>query len=215
MLYDGTPADMTNPSEISSAHRRAPTWWLAGAGALTLALSAWVGACATAETVSFSDGDCVAGGCQQATTSSSSSGSSTSTSSSSSSGMCNVDPNCAVKWATDIYAGILDTPAASCTTTGLCHGDGKGGLTLEAAKPHEAYLALTAYTLLAQPGPAKKYIVPCDAMGSGMLCNMKTDTGTTNPFGDCGSEMPLVGTNLTMDQLNTIADWIACGAPEN
>ncbi|MFT3773212.1 MAG: hypothetical protein QM820_48150 [Minicystis sp.] len=185
------------------------------AAGLALGVSAWAAACSTIETVAFSDGDCVAGGCEQGTPTSSSS----TAASSSTGGMCTVNQNCSVKWATEIFAGMLDTPSAACTQTGVCHGSGKGGITLEAAKPHDAYLALTGYTLLDQPGPAKKYIVPCDQAGSGMLCNMKVDDAdggaATNPFGACGSTMPLLGTNLTMDQLTKIADWIACGAPEN
>lgn len=204
MLYDGTPADMRSPRENKRAHRGAYV-------AAALALSVIAGACASAETIAFSDGECVAGGCQQGSTTSSTS----STTSSSTGGVCTVNMDCAVKWGTDVFAGILDTPAAGCTKTSGCHGSGQGGVTIEAGKPHEAYLALAAYTLLAQPGPAQPYIVPCDAAGSGMLCNMKQDSGTTNPYGACGSLMPLLGTNLTMDQLNTIADWIACGAPEN
>jgi hypothetical protein len=124
-------------------------------------------------------------------------------------------PQCNVSWATDIFAGMLDTTTAACTATGLCHGSGKGNLQLTAGSPHAAYMTLTAFTLAASPGPAKKLIVPCDKDNSGLLCNMKTDPGVTNPFGQCGSGMPVVGTNLTVDQINTIADWIACGAPEN
>ncbi|APR76469.1 Hypothetical protein A7982_01816 [Minicystis rosea] len=119
-----------------------------------------------------------------------------------------------MSWEADIFTGIIAAQASGCTTTGLCHGDGKGGITLEAGKPHDAYEAIKAYTLLATPGPVKPLIVPCDKGASGMLCNLQVDTGT-NPYGECGSLMPLVGTNLTMDQLNQIADWIECGAPEN
>jgi len=46
---------------------------------------------------------------------------------------------------------ILDGPAG-CTATGLCHGSSKGGITLETGKAHDAYLALKAYTLSANPG---------------------------------------------------------------
>lgn len=129
--------------------------------------------------------------------------------------MCTVDPSCAVKWA-DIFTNIIDNANTGCTSTsGLCHGTGKGGITLEPGKPHEAYLAVTAYTTIDMPGPVKKYIIPCDPAGSAMLCNMKPEAGMTNPFGMCGSTMPLVGTSLTMAQLQQIADWIECGAPEN
>lgn len=179
------------------------------APALVLALGAWAAACASLETIAFSDGDCVAGGCGAA------SGTSSSSSSSSSSGVCVVDDTCAVKWGTDIFAGMIDVQATGCTLTGLCHGSGKGGITIEPGKPHEAYLAFMAYSLVDMPGPVKKYVVACDPGGSGILCNSKTDTGVTNPFGTCGSLMPKLGQNLTTDQIDKIADWIACGAPEN
>ena len=201
---------MTSSPENSSARRSISARTLTAA-ALALGFSAWAAACSSLETVAFSDGDCVAGGCAQATTSASSSSSSTS------GGSCTVNTNCAVSWSTDIFAGIIEAQASGCTTTGVCHGDGKGGITLEAGKAHEAYEALKAYTLLALPGPVKPLIVPCDKAASGMLCNVKVDSGDpgTNPYGECGSLMPLLGTNLTMAQLNQIADWIACGAPEN
>lgn len=210
MLYDGTPADMTSPPENRSARRqhRARPFTVA---ALALGIAAWIGACSTVETQNFSDGDCVAGGCQQASGSSSSGASS----SSSSSGQCTVDQSCAVKWSTDIFANILDTQAAGCTAASLCHGDGKGNLTLTPGDAHGAYVALAAWTMAKDPQMGKAYIAPCDPTGSGMLCNMKAESGSTNAYGECGSLMPLVGTSLTMDQLNTIADWIACGAPEN
>jgi hypothetical protein len=180
-------------------------------GALVLgALSiAWPVACSTTETVALSDGDCVAGGCANISGASSAGA----TTSSSSGGACTVNQACATSWATDVFAGILDKPNG-CTSAGLCHGNNGGNVTIAPGDAHAAYVTLTAYTLLAQPGPAKKFIVPCDKDDSGMLCNMKED-GSTNPFGQCGSGMPLTGTDLTIDQLNTIADWIACGAPEN
>jgi hypothetical protein len=186
-------------------------------GALALGVAAWAGACSTTETINFSDGhenDCVAGGCAQGTSSSSST---SSASSASSSGMCVVNQSCAVKWGADVFTGIFETDSAGCTKTGLCHGDGKGNLTLETGKPHEAYVALAAWDIVKAPQIGKKLIVPCDTAGSGMLCNLKVDDGdggTTNSYGECGVAMPALG-SLTPDQLTKIADWIACGAPEN
>lgn len=191
------------------------------AAVLLAGVAGWVGACSTVETVSFGDGDCVGAACQQAGATSSSSSSagggtsSTGSTTSTTTTMCTVDPNCSVKWGANIFAGIIDTTETGCTATSVCHGSGKGGITIESGKPHEAYLAFTSYTLLDQPGPAKSYIVPCDKDASGILCNAKPESGMTNPYGACGSLMPLLGTNLTMAQLNMIADWIACGAPEN
>lgn len=122
-------------------------------------------------------------------------------------------------WIADVWP-LLDAPTgANCTGTGTglssCHGDGKGGVLLQAGKPTEALVELMG-TTLAPPAPAKKYIVPGDPAASGFVCNLSVtaDGGAAvNPYGECGSLMPLTAPmNLTVDQLNTIADWIACGA---
>jgi hypothetical protein len=184
---------------------------LAHKAALIVALgtAAWAASCASAETINFSNGECVAGGCAQT-------GGTTSTTSSSTGGPCMVNPACSVSFATDVFAGILDGPAG-CTATGLCHGDGKGNILLETGKPHDAWQQLTGYTLLATPGPVKPYIVPCDPAASGFTCNMAIDPsdGGTNPYGTCGSPMPNGKNKLTPEQLNTIVEWIQCGAPDN
>ncbi len=159
----------------------------------------------------FSDGACVAGGCAQSTTAASSS-----TAASSAGGTCAVDAGCAVSWSTDIFTAILDGPAG-CTSM-LCHGSGKGGITMPSGMPQSAYTALTGYTLLATPGPAKAYIVPCNPDESGFPCNVEVDPEAgANPFGTCGAGMPFggVGTLLTVDQVNQIGAWIQCGAPDN
>jgi hypothetical protein len=180
---------------------------LAACAVVLLCVAGWAAACSTQESPSESHGDCVAGGCQQGSGSSSAS---------STSGACTPDPGCAVKWGTDIFTGILDGPAG-CTTM-ACHGTGKGGITLASGQSAAAYTALTGYTLLASPGPAKPYIVPCDPAGSGFPCNMAVaaDAGA-NPSGTCGTLMPFgAGTTpLTLDQVTKIGDWIKCGAPEN
>lgn len=163
-----------------------------------------LGACATAESIEQSSGDCVALGCQRA-----------SETSTFTTVPCVVDHACKISWRTDIFEGILDQPASGCTAVGQCHGDGHGGLTLVSGRPHDAYAALAGYVLLPTPGPVKKYLSPCDPAGSGLLCNNKLAGGETNPYGQCGALMPLTGTNLTMAQLKKMADWIACGAPEN
>ena len=176
-------------------------------------LAVWSVACSTIEPIAFSNGECVAGGCVQ-------SGATSSGASSSSSGaMICQDAGCTVSWATDIYAGIFGSNIG-CANATLCHGSpaSKGGLTLDPAMASAAYTTLSGYTLLATPGPAKPYIVPCDT-GSGILCNMVVDDGdggTSNPFGTCGSPMPKGGVHkLTVAQLNTIAKWIQCGALNN
>lgn len=176
--------------------------------AAALGAASWA-ACATAESPAFSHADCVAGGCQP-------SGGSSSSSTSSSSGVCNPDPGCTVSWGTDIFTKIIDGPPG-CTSMS-CHGSGKGGLTLASGQSKDAYDALTGYTLASSPGPAKKYIVPCDPKGSGFTCNMalSADAGA-NPFGTCGITMPFGAgvAGLTPEQLTQIGDWIQCGAPDN
>lgn len=71
--------------------------------------------------------------------------------------------------------------------------------------------------------PLSPYIVPCDTAGSKMLCNMKMGSGTgLNAYGDCGLRMPKVSAQdmvadeyISQTDLNTIAEWIKCGAPDN
>jgi hypothetical protein len=171
-------------------------------------LGGWAVACSSIESMSFSDGTCVGSGCEQTTAAGSGS---------SSSGTCAVDAGCAVSWKTDIFAGMLDVSTGANCTGALCHGGGIGNLTLSPGMPAAAYTAVTTFSLVG----GQAYIVPCDKAGSGMLCNMKTDADAgadagTNPFGTCGSQMPLSGaTDLTPDQIDKIATWIACGAPNN
>lgn len=184
------------------ATRRRGPWGFVVAG---LAVAVWAAACATAENPNLSAGDCVAGGCQQA-----------GASSSSSSGVaCTPNPSCSVSFASDIFADILDGPPGC--TTAACHGGGMGGITLTSGQPAAAYTTLMGYTLLSTPGPAKKYVVPCDPGASGFPCNMSLGDGGPNPDGTCGFLMPFGAstTALTADQLTKIGEWITCGAPDN
>jgi hypothetical protein len=164
-------------------------------------------ACATAEAPTFSAGECVAGGCQHTGTTTTTTAATTA---------CNPDPGCTVHWATDIFTGILDGPAG-CTSS-ACHGSGKGGITLVSGQSTDAYNALLGYTLLSVPGPAKKYIVPCDPAASGFPCNMVLAAdGGADPYPPCGFSMPFGAgaAALTLDQLTKIGTWITCGAPDN
>jgi hypothetical protein len=180
---------------------------LLGLGAIAIAV-----ACSTVEPVTFADGgDCVAGGCQN----------NGATTTSSSGGNCAVDPSCAVSFKTDLFEGIFDGPAG-CTETTVCHGasSAPGGVSMETGKAAAALTSLKAAKIPAIPGPAGPYIVGCDQTHSGILCNMAVDVdaGATNPFGTCGHPMPITlagGMKLTSDQLQKIADWITCGAPDN
>jgi hypothetical protein len=171
--------------------------------------------CSTEESLRVGDQDCVAGGCYD-----NDGGTVDTTSSSSSGGMaCAVDAGCGVSFQTDIYGGILEGPSG-CTGTMGCHGGDPppSGPVLAQGHAHDAYVALTGYTLDDKPGPVKPYIVPCDAAASGFLCNMTLENGAENPFGKCGALMPLAlggQAKITATQLDQIAEWIACGAPEN
>jgi len=132
-------------------------------------------------------------------------------------GACNVDPACKVKFGKDIYTPIIDK-SAGCTGMALCHGgeDPQGDMILKPGDAHGAYMEFLNYQLKKTPGPAGAYIVPCDKKNSRLLCNTALSDGT-NPYGPCGTLMPLgtQATKLTKMQLDTIAEWIACGAPEN
>lgn len=170
-----------------------------GAAALVAAVVAFP-SCATEESVRFGEPD---GG----------SGSPGVTSG----GVCNVDPMCKVSFKNDIYKPIIDG-SAGCTGAALCHGGDtpQGDMIL---KPDDAPGALSEflnYQLKKAPGPAGAYVVPCDKAGSRLLCNTAIDSGK-NPYGDCGTAMPFgsAATKLTTKQLDTLAEWIACGAPDN
>ena len=67
------------------------------------------------------------------------------------------------------------------------------------------------------PGPGGAYITPCDAMSSKILCNT-VDFGWRQPvrgLRDADAVRHVGATKLTKKQLDTLAEWIACGAPEN
>ena len=132
-------------------------------------------------------------------------------------GACVADPMCKVSFKTDIFKAIIDG-SAGCTAAALCHGGDtpQGDMIL---KPGDAAGALSEflnYQLKKAPGPAGPYVVPCNKAGSSLLCNTAIDSGK-NPYGDCGTAMPFgsAATKLTTQQLDTLAEWIACGAPDN
>lgn len=206
---------MAPPRPRARAKRSRSRWYAAAAAAFAGGTLLFAFSCATQESHDFSNGVCVAGGCEELAAG-------VSGSASSSSGICVVDAGCPVSFATDIYAGLLDTSLAKCTNAS-CHGNdagGMGGVTLLPGDPLDAYNALTAATLRAG---TDQYVVPCDPMGSGMLCSMAVSSGN-NPFGSCGNTMPTTlglpadagtPTDLTPSDLQTIATWIQCGAPNN
>jgi hypothetical protein len=125
--------------------------------------------------------------------------------------MCDVDPACAVSFKDDIFP-VLDTTSKCATTTAKCHGEGIGNLTLvegDAASYYKGFKECTVKN-------AGDCIVPCDPDSSKLLCNFKVSAGT-NKYGKCGKlTMPIkVADAPTEAQLQAIADWITCGAPDN
>ena len=132
-------------------------------------------------------------------------------------GACVVDPMCKVSFKTDIFAAIIDGPAG-CTGAKLCHGGDtpQGDMVLKPGDSHATYVEFINYTLKSKPGPGGAYIAPCDKVGSHILCNTAI-SDADNPYGVCGTVMPFGGaaTKLTKKQLDTLAEWIVCGAPEN
>jgi hypothetical protein len=132
-------------------------------------------------------------------------------------GVCTVDPMCKVSFKTAIFDAIIDGPAG-CTGAALCHGGDtpQGDMILKPGDAHGAYVEFTNYELKKTPGPGGSYVTPCDPANSKMLCNTSI-SDADNPYGVCGTLMPFGtgSTKLTKKQLDTLAEWIACGAPEN
>lgn len=162
--------------------------------AAILAILTLCAACATEEPIRFSDGGCVAGGCQ-------------SVGASMSAGSCTPNPSCAVSFKTDIFQNILDGPAGC--TGAMCHASSmpNGNLALDTGMPDAAYTQIINYVL-----KGGTYVVPCSPQASKMLCNLAV--AGTNPYPPCGISMP-VGKQLTQAQFDQISEWIACGAPAN
>jgi hypothetical protein len=171
----------------------------AGAAALAVAALA-VPSCATEESVRFGEPDGGSGSPGETT-----------------GGVCDVNPMCKVSFANDIFKPIIDG-SAGCTGAALCHGGDtpQGDMILKPGDAHGAYTEIVNYQLKKSPGPAGSYVEPCDKKSSRLLCNSAVD-GAENPYGHCGTAMPFGSgaTKLTSKQLETIAEWIVCGAPEN
>jgi hypothetical protein len=180
------------------AARAAATTVLVG----LIALSASIASCASEESIKF--------GLPDAGTAQPSGGATTG-------GACTVNAACKVSFKKDIFTPIVDGPAG-CTGTKLCHGGDTpmGDMILVPGDAHAAYVEFVNYTLKAKPGPGGAYLSPCDPMHSQILCNTAISDGD-NPYGSCGTVMPFgsAATKLTKKQLDTLAEWITCGAPEN
>ena len=184
------------------------------------ALVLFGGGCETAEQVEFGDPARVAGGFNDIPTDPAAD--------------CVVNNACSVSWSNRIYAGILDAPLASSEPTGACgapacHDSGAGGLVFQSGNSADAFFRLTTFGLPSPPTePPRPYVVPCHPELSHIMCNLLFEDGVVNPHvgdgqaltGGCGSVMPkpdedVVTEPLNQEQLDDIAEWIACGAPQN
>lgn len=124
-----------------------------------------------------------------------------------------------VKWSTDVFP-ILEM-TAKCSDA-VCHAPAAAQLpAMTAGDAAATYQSLIDHKFLEEPADA--YIVPCDPNASKMMCNLKLDPiWGTNMYGSCAPRMPKVSLNdavddkaLSLDELNKIAEWITCGAPNN
>lgn len=87
-------------------------------------------------------------------------------------------------------------------TAGSCHGGGRGDLTLTTS----ASVNYANLVNVQSSDPAYLLVEPGDPQNSYLV--MKVE-------GRAGSRMPLTGTPLTANQIQTIRNWIASGAPND
>ncbi len=142
---------------------------------------------------------------------------------------CEVNGACVVSWSNDIFPNIFNAPIGGAVPSGACtaaecHADGAGGLRMPPNSPSEAYLSMIDYQLVG----GRPYIVGCHPELSHLMCNLKFASDVDNEFvgpdkeftGGCGSPMPKPSETVDSDPLNQaqlqdIAEWILCGAPQN
>jgi len=166
--------------------------------------------CSTVDPITFADGGgCVAGGCfdDMPTTGA--------TTSSSTGGSCTPGSGCVTmrSFQNDVFP-ILEG-SGGCTQSS-CHGSTDNGkLLLPTGNAAASHAALVLYSLDSNPGPTGPYVVPCDPQNSKLLCNLVLAGGAQNPYGNCGSSMPIGTSQMTAAELDLIAEWIACGALDN
>lgn len=176
---------------------------------------AYASGCSTEEAVMYGDPDCVAGRCLNVSTASSTSGGTDC--------MPNGDGGgCAVSFTNDIFDAIMDTKGTAKCADAQCHGDPnnvQGDLLLVPGDALSSRKALLAYQFDKPAGP---YITCETPEESRFLCNMLLEAGVTNKYATkCATLMPTtlglqIGqVPLTEAQLDMIAEWIKCGAPNN
>ncbi len=168
-----------------------------------------VAACSTEEEVLFGDPACPANRCQAGAAGGTTGGTDCTT----------PDEDCAVHFAADIFEPIFDANGSAKCANAQCHGnpmDIQGDLLLVPGDAFSSREALLAYQFDKPAGP---YITCKNPQDSRILCNMFLGVGVTNKYGKCLTTMPLIdelgAQPLTESQLELLAQWIACGAPNN
>lgn len=176
--------------------------------ATAAAASFLIAACSTEEEIIFGDPACPANRCQSGAAGGPGSSDCTTP-----------DENCAVHFAADIFEPIFDANGSAKCANAQCHGnpmDIQGDLLLVPGDAFSSREALLAYQFDKPAGP---YITCKNPPESRILCNMFLGVGVTNTYGKCLTTMPLIdelgAQPLTESQLELIAQWIACGAPNN
>ncbi len=164
----------------------------------SLLLALAVTGCATEDEVLFGDPENVVGATGSGVTSG---------------GSCVPDPACEASFRDDVYPVLSKT--AKCGSAG-CHQTAIADFAF-ASDPGDAREALLAYTFQGEGS----YVVPCQPELSKLLCNLNLTGDAEGAFGACGSPMPKAlddavdDVELAPGDLDPIAAWIACGAPDN
>jgi hypothetical protein len=112
--------------------------------------------------------------------------------------------NCSVKWSTQVFPLFKAAGAGQCAS-GACHG-GSATPTILDGDSAATYATLTGYTINGKP-----YIATTGAPADSTIeCNLGIAGAT------CGiAKMPASPGILGSTELQTINNWLKCGAPQN
>jgi hypothetical protein len=128
-------------------------------------------------------------------------------------GDCEPNLDCDVSFRDDVLPVLVEK--ARCSAAG-CHLTAIGGF----AFPETASDARSALISYVFQG-ADPYVSPCQPASSKLLCNLAVEDGVAQAFGACGSLMPKLLEDAVDDvpldaaELDALAEWITCGAPDN